>query len=58
MPLSSDSLARVLRYVLLEAVRRIALRHTRLTSGTIRPSVFPYQAEYHVAYFSLKRAAS
>jgi hypothetical protein len=68
-------------YVLLEALRRIGLRHTQFataTCGTIRlkllkigaqvrrsarrikvamASAFPYQAEYHLAYLYLKRAA-
>jgi hypothetical protein len=68
-------------YVLLEALRRIGLRHTQFASatcGTIRlkllkigaqvrksvrrikvamASAFPYQAEYHLAYLYLKRAA-
>jgi hypothetical protein len=68
-------------YVLLEALRRIGLRHTqfaRATCGTIRlkllkigaqvrksvrrikvamSSAFPYQAEYHLAYLYLRRAA-
>ena len=68
-------------YVLLEALRRIGLRHTqfaRATCGTIRlkllkigaqvrrsvrrikvamASAFPYQAEYHLAYLYLHRAA-
>jgi hypothetical protein len=68
-------------YVLLEALRRIGLRHTqfaRATCGTIRlkllkigaqvrrsvrrikvamASAFPYQAEYHLAYLYLRRAA-
>ena len=67
--------------VLLEALRRIGLRHTQFataTCGTIRlkllkigaqvrrsvrrikvamASAFPYQAEYHLAYLYLKRAA-
>jgi hypothetical protein len=69
-------------YVLLEALRRIGLRHTQLataTCGTIRrkllkigaqvrvsvrrikiamASACPYQAEYHLAYLHLKRAAA
>ena len=68
-------------YVLLDALRRIGLRHTQLaraTCGTIRlkllkigaqvrrsvrrlkvtmASACPYQAEYHLAYLYLKRAA-
>ena len=68
-------------YVLMEALRRIGLRHSQLataTCGTIRlkllkigaqvrlsvrrlkitmASAFPYQAEYHLAYLYLKRAA-
>jgi hypothetical protein len=68
-------------YVLLEALRRIGLRHTQFASatcGTIRlkllkigaqvrrsvrrikiamASACPYQAEYHLAYLYLKRAA-
>jgi hypothetical protein len=68
-------------YVLLEALRRIGLRHTQFataTCGTIRlkllkigaqvrksvrrikvamASAFPYQAEYHLAYLYLQRAA-
>jgi hypothetical protein len=68
-------------YVLLEALRRIGLRHTQFaaaTCGTIRlkllkigaqvrlsvrrlkvamASARPYQAEYHLAYLYLKRAA-
>jgi hypothetical protein len=68
-------------YVLLEALRRIGLRHTQFataTCGTIRlkllkigaqvrrsvrrikvamASACPYQAEYHLAYLYLKRAA-
>jgi hypothetical protein len=68
-------------YVLLEALRRIGLRHTQFaaaTCGTIRlkllkigaqvrrsvrrikvamASAFPYQAEYHLAYLYLRRAA-
>jgi hypothetical protein len=68
-------------YVLLEALRRIGLRHTQLataTCGTIRlkllkigaqvrksvrrikvamASACPYQAEYHLAYLYLQRAA-
>jgi hypothetical protein len=68
-------------YVLLEALRRIGLRHTQLataTCGTIRLKLFkigaqvrksvrrvkiamasacPYQAEYHLAYLYLRRAA-
>jgi Transposase DDE domain group 1 len=68
-------------YVLLDALRRIGLRHTQFaaaTCGTIRlkllkigaqvrvsmrrikvamASACPYQAEYHLAYFYLKRAA-
>jgi hypothetical protein len=68
-------------YVLVEALRRIGLRHTQFataTCGTIRlkllkigaqvrrsvrriklamASAFPYQAEYHLAYLYLKRAA-
>jgi hypothetical protein len=68
-------------YVLVEAVRRIGLRHTQFaaaTCGSIRlkllkigaqvrrsvrrikvamASAFPYQAEYHLAYLYLKRAA-
>jgi Transposase DDE domain group 1 len=69
-------------YVLLEALRRIGLRHTQFataTCGTIRlkllkigaqvrlsvrrikiamASACPYQAEYHLAYLYLKRAAT
>jgi hypothetical protein len=69
-------------YVLLEALRRIGLRHTQFataTCGTIRlkllkigaqvrksvrrikvamASACPYQAEYHLAYLYLKRAAA
>jgi hypothetical protein len=69
-------------YVLLEALRRIGLRHTQFASatcGTIRlkllkigaqvrqsvrrikiamASACPYQAEYHLAYLYLKRAAA
>jgi hypothetical protein len=69
-------------YVLLDALRRIGLRHTQLaaaTCGTIRlkllkigaqvrksvrrikvamASACPYQAEYHLAYLYLKRAAA
>ena len=69
-------------YVLLEALRRIGLRHTQLanaTCGTIRlrllkigaqvrksvrrikiamASACPYQAEYHLAYLYLRRAAA
>jgi len=69
-------------YVLLDALRRIGLRHTQFaiaTSGTIRlkllkigaqvrksvrrikvamTSARPYQAEYHLAYLYLKRAAA
>jgi hypothetical protein len=69
-------------YVLLEALRRIGLRHTqfaRATCGTIRlkllkigaqvrksvrrikvamASACPYQAEYHLAYLYLRRAAA
>jgi hypothetical protein len=69
-------------YVLLEALRRIGLRHTQLataTCGTIRrkllkigaqvrtsvrrikvamASAYPYQAEYHMAYLYLRRAAA
>ena len=69
-------------YVLLEALRRIGLRHTQFataTCGTVRlkllkigaqirrsvrrikvamASAFPYQAEYHLAYLYLKRAAA
>jgi Transposase DDE domain group 1 len=68
-------------YVLLEALRRIGLRHTQFataTSGTIRlkllkigaqvwisvrrikvamASACPYQADYHLAYLYLQRAA-
>jgi hypothetical protein len=68
-------------YVLLEALRRIGLRHTQFataTCGTIRlkllkigaqvrrsvrrikiamASACPYQADYHLAYLYLKRAA-
>jgi hypothetical protein len=68
-------------YVLLEALRRIGLRHTQFaaaTCGTIRlkllkigaqvrksvrrvkvamASACPYQAEYHLAYLYLQRAA-
>jgi hypothetical protein len=68
-------------YVLLDALRRIGLRHTQFataTCGTIRlkllkigaqvrtsvrrikvamASACPYQAEYHLAYLYLKRAA-
>jgi Transposase DDE domain group 1 len=68
-------------YVLLEALRRIGLRHTQFASatcGTIRlkllkigaqvrksvrrikvamASACPYQAEYHLAYLYLRRAA-
>jgi hypothetical protein len=68
-------------YVLLEALRRIGLRHTQFataTCGTLRlkllkigaqvrksvrrikiamASACPYQAEYHLAYLSLQRAA-
>jgi hypothetical protein len=68
-------------YVLLDALRRIGLRHTQFavaTCGTIRlkllkigaqvrksvrrikvamASAFPYQAEYHLAYLYLMRAA-
>ncbi len=65
-------------YVLLEARRRLGLRHTQLASatcGTIRlkllkigaqvvrrikvamASACPYQAEYHLAYLYLRRAA-
>jgi hypothetical protein len=68
-------------YVLLEALRRIGLRHTHFataTCGTIRlkllkigaqvrrsvrrikvamASACPYQAEYHLAYLYLRRAA-
>jgi hypothetical protein len=68
-------------YVLLDALRRIGLRHTQFaaaTCGSIRlkllkigaqvrrsvrrikvamASAFPYQAEYHLAYLYLKRAA-
>jgi hypothetical protein len=68
-------------YVLLDALRRIGLRHTQFASatcGTIRlkllkigaqvrqsvrrikvamTSAFPYQAEYHLAYLYLQRAA-
>jgi hypothetical protein len=68
-------------YVLLDALRRIGLRHTQFavaTCGTIRlkllkigaqvrksvrrikvamASAFPYQAEYHLAYLYLTRAA-
>jgi hypothetical protein len=68
-------------YVLLEALRRIGLRHTQFataTCGTIRlkllkigaqvrrsvrrikvamASACPCQAEYHLAYLYLKRAA-
>jgi hypothetical protein len=71
-----------LAYVLLEALRRIGLRHTQFataTCGTIRlkllkigaqvrtsvrrikiamASACPYQAEYHLAYLYLKRAAA
>jgi hypothetical protein len=69
-------------YVLLEALRRIGLRHSQFanaTCGTIRlkllkigalvrtsvhrikvamASASPYQAEYHLAYLYLKRAAA
>jgi Transposase DDE domain group 1 len=69
-------------YVLLEALRRIGLRHTEFataTCGTIRlkllkigaqirvsvrrikvamASACPYQAEYHLAYLYLRRAAA
>jgi Transposase DDE domain group 1 len=69
-------------YVLLEALRRIGLRHTQFavaTCGTIRLKLLkigaqvrvsvrrikiamasgcPYQAEYHLAYLYLKRAAT
>jgi hypothetical protein len=69
-------------YVLLEALRRIGLRHTQFavaTCATIRlkllkigaqvrksmrrikvamASAFPYQAEYHLAYLYLRRAAA
>jgi Transposase DDE domain group 1 len=69
-------------YVLLEALRRIGLRHTQFataTCGTIRlkllkigaqvrksvrrikvamASACPYQAEYHLAYLYLRRAAT
>jgi hypothetical protein len=69
-------------YVLLEALRRIGLRHTQFamaTCGTIRlkllkigaqvrksvrrikiamASACPYQAEYHLAYLYLRRAAA
>ncbi|HEX2136988.1 MAG TPA: IS1380 family transposase [Microvirga sp.] len=69
-------------YVLLDALRRLGLRHTQLaaaTCGTIRlkllkigaqvrisvrrikiamASACPYQAEYHLAYLALKRAAA
>jgi Transposase DDE domain group 1 len=69
-------------YVLLEALRRIGLRHTQFataTCGTIRlkllkigaqvrrsvrrikiamASACPHQAEYHLAYLYLKRAAA
>jgi len=69
-------------YVLLEALRRIGLRHTQFataTSGTIRlkllkigaqvwisvrrikvamASACPYQADYHLAYLYLQRAAT
>jgi hypothetical protein len=69
-------------YVLLEALRRIGLRHTQFaqaTCGTIRlkllkigaqvrrsvrrikiamASACPYQAEYHLAYIYLRRAAA
>jgi hypothetical protein len=69
-------------YVLLEALRRIGLRHTqfaRATCGTIRlkllkigaqvrksvrrikvamASACPYQADYHLAYLYLRRAAA
>jgi Transposase DDE domain group 1 len=69
-------------YVLLDALRRIALRHTQFataTCGTIRlkllkigaqvrksvrrikvamASACPYQAEYHLAYLYLQRAAA
>jgi hypothetical protein len=69
-------------YVLLDALRRIGLRHTQFASatcGTIRlkllkvgaqvrksvrrikvamASAFPYQAEYHLAYLYLRRAAA
>ncbi len=69
-------------YALLEALRRIGLRHTQFataTCGTIRlkllkigaqvrrsvrrikvamASACPYQAEYHLAYLYLKRAAA
>jgi Transposase DDE domain group 1 len=68
-------------YVLLEALRRIGLRHTQFataTCGTVRlkllkigaqvrrsvrrikvamASACPYQAEYHLAYLYLRRAA-
>ncbi|HEX6013695.1 MAG TPA: IS1380 family transposase [Geminicoccaceae bacterium] len=68
-------------YILLEALRRIGLRHTQFASatcGTLRlkllkigaqvrksvrrikvamASAFPYQAEYHLAYLYLQRAA-
>jgi hypothetical protein len=69
-------------YVLLDALRRIGLRHTQFASatcGTIRlkllkigaqvrksvrrikvamASACPYQAEYHLAYLYLRRAAA
>ena len=69
-------------YVLLEALRRLGLRHTQFavaTCGTIRLKLLkigaqvrvsvrrikiamasgcPYQAEYHLAYLYLKRAAT
>ena len=68
-------------YVLLEALRRIGLRHTQFATATCRTirlkllkigaqvrksvrrikiamaSACPYQAEYHLAYLYLKRAA-
>jgi hypothetical protein len=72
---------RVLRLILLEALRRIGLRHTQFATATCGPlrlkllkigaqvrksvrrikvamaSAFPYQAEYHLAYLYLQRAA-
>jgi Transposase DDE domain group 1 len=69
-------------YVLLDALRRIGLRHTQLAAATcatirlkllkigaqVRASVrrikvatasaCPYQADYHLAYLYLKRAAA
>ena len=69
-------------YVLLDALRRLGLRHTQFaaaTCGTIRLKLLkigaqvrvsvrrikiamasgcPYQAEYHLAYLYLKRAAT